>query len=234
MEPPYKNDEFGMRPHQGHPQKDLQKDYQNNVTVMMPQTVVGLAEAADLPSIGTLHARAYHPARELHRRVFPECLAPWWEEKYAMDIEDPKCYVLKISSPDSPTSVLGLLSLRKYEANERGAGRWTSFAPPSQVDRVAYDAMIKSMVDYRERFMFGQVHLCIDHFGVDATYQRRGLGKMLIVKTCKIADQEGLDIFVQANEFAETFYQNFGFTTEERLEIPPDGVTQCFLIRRCR
>ena len=212
--------------HHGHNQKSS--------TDAMPYTVVGLAEAADLSSIGTLHARAYHPTREWHRRIFPESIAPWWEEKYAKDIEDPNCYVLKISAPGAPNSVLGLLSLRKYEANETGAGRWASFPPPGEVDKVAYDTMINSMVEYRERFMLGRMHLCIDHFGVDDRYQRRGFGKMLMARACEIADREGLDIFVQANEFAESFYQNFGFSTEERLKIPPDGVTQCFLIRRSR
>jgi GNAT superfamily N-acetyltransferase len=202
----------------------------------MSHVVVGLADATDLPSIGTLHARAYHPTREWHRRIFPESIAPWWENKYAMDIADPNSYVLKISSPDSPTPtpVLGLLSLRKYDANEKGGGRWTSSPPPPEVDKEAYDAMIKSMVEYRERFMLGRVHLCLDHFGVDHEYQGRGMGKMLIAKACEIADREKLDVFVQANEFAESFYHNFGFGTEGRLEMPLDGVTQCFLVRKSR
>lgn len=200
----------------------------------MQDTVVGLAEATDLPSIGTLHARAYHPTREWHRRIFPASIAPWWEKKYALDIADPNCYVLKVSSSDSPTTVLGLLSLRKYEANQKGAGRWTSCLPPREVDRQAYDAMINSMIECRERFMLGRDHLCIDHFGVDHGYQGRGMGKMLMGRACEIADAEGLDVFVQANEFAESFYRNFGFETEEKVVIPPDGVTQCFLIRRSR
>ncbi|CEO58570.1 hypothetical protein PMG11_03282 [Penicillium brasilianum] len=200
----------------------------------MQDTVVELADAADLPSIGTLHARAYHPTREWHRRIFPASIAPWWGNKYALDIADPNCYVLKISSIEAPTTVLGLLALRKYEANQKGAGRWTSCRPPPEVDGQAYDAMIDSMVECREKFMFGRVHLCIDHFGVDHAYQGRGMGKMLMGKACEIADREGLDVFVQANEFAESFYRNFGFETEEKVEIPPDGVTQCFLIRRSR
>ncbi|KAF3397786.1 hypothetical protein F1880_005629 [Penicillium rolfsii] len=202
----------------------------------MSHVVVGLAESADLPSIGTLHVRAYHPTREWHRRIFPESIAPWWEKKYAMDIADPNSYVLKISDSESPAStpapVLGLLSLRKYDTNERGAGRWTSCLPPPEVDKEAYDSMIRSMIEYRERFMFGRMHLCIDHFGVDHQYQGRGMGKMLMAKACEIADREKLDIFVQANEFAESFYHNFSFETQGKLEMPLDGVTQCFLVRK--
>ncbi|OKO94336.1 hypothetical protein PENSUB_11603 [Penicillium subrubescens] len=151
-----------------------------------------------------------------------------------MEIADSNCYVLKISSSDSatptPAPVLGLLSLRKYDANEKGAGRWASYPPPPEVDKESYDAMLKSMIEYRERFMLGRVHLCIDLFGVDHEYQGRGMGKMLLAKACEIADREKLDVFVEANEFAESFYHDFGFETEGRIEMPLDGVTQCFLV----
>ncbi|KAJ5166561.1 acyl-CoA N-acyltransferase [Penicillium canariense] len=200
---------------------------------MVPDTPVGKAEARDLPSIGTLHARAFHSTREWHRRVFPRSIAPWWEEKYARDINDPDCYVLKVSCPDSSTSVLGLLCLRKYKADEKGAGQWSSLHPPPQVDKEAYDALLTSMVENRERFMLGRSHLCVDHFGVDAEYQGRGLGKLLLASACEIADREELDMFVQANEFAESFYQRFGFKTEQKLEMP-GGLTECFLTRPCR
>ncbi|KAL8650764.1 MAG: hypothetical protein Q9210_003636 [Variospora velana] len=185
----------------------------------------------DLPSIGTLHSRAFHPANEWHRKVFPTSVAPWWEERYALDINDPNCYLLKVSSPKSSTTVLGLISLYKYHAHEKGAGRWAFFPPPPQVDREMYDAMINAMAEYREKFMLGQPHFCIYHFGVDAKHQGQGLGKRLMARACDIADQEKLNIFVEANEFAESFYHKFGFETVHKVEMP-GGLTECFLIRR--
>jgi ribosomal protein S18 acetylase RimI-like enzyme len=198
----------------------------------MSDTSVCKAEARDLPSIGTLHARAFHRKSEWHRKFFPSILAPWWEEKYALDIEDPNCYVLKISSPESSTTVLGLIFLRKYKADERGAGPGSSLPPPPDVvDPKIFDAMINSMIKYREQFMFGKPHLCVEHFGVDADYQGSGMGITLMEKACEIADREKLDVFVEANEFAESFYQRHGFKTEQKLEMP-GGLTECFLIRR--
>jgi ribosomal protein S18 acetylase RimI-like enzyme len=158
-------------------------------------------------------------------------LAPWWEEKYALDIDDPNCYLIKTPSPDSPTTVLGLINLRKYKADERGAGRWSSFPPPPTANIGAYDAMVKAMIYYRENFMLGQVHLCVEHFCVDSECQGQGLGKALMAKAYEMADRERLDMFVEANEFAESFYQKFGFKTEQKLEMP-GGITECFLIRR--
>lgn len=79
--------------------------------------------------------------------------------------------------------------------------------------------------------MFGRPHFCVDHFGVDAEHQGRGLGKVLLGRACEIADREGLDVFVEANEFAESFYLKFGFETERKLEMP-GGMTECFLVRR--
>ncbi len=197
----------------------------------MPDTSGWEAEARDLPSIGTLHARAFHPKSEFHRKTFPSSIAPWWEEKYALDINDPSCYVLKVSSPESPTTILGLLCLRKFETDERGAGSWLSCPPPPEVDREIYDTMVQSMIDYREKLMHGRAHFGVDHFGVDAEYQGRGLGTSLLSRACEIADREGLDMFVEANANAESFYQRFGFETEHKQEMP-GGITESFLVRR--
>ncbi|MAD85851.1 MAG: hypothetical protein CL912_23045 [Deltaproteobacteria bacterium] len=196
-----------------------------------PEFKVTLVTPEDLPSIGTLHARAFHKKSDWHRKVFPLSIAPWWESKYALDIPDPTTRLLKISSPDSPHTVTGLLSLRKYTADERGVGRWSSTPPPPEVDSDIYKAMIDAMIEYRERYMFGKEHFCVDHFGVDSGVQGKGLGSILLGRACEIADEEGLDVFVQANEFAESFYQKFGFKTEGTL-VMPGGLTECFLVRR--
>ncbi|KAH7417785.1 acyl-CoA N-acyltransferase [Cadophora sp. MPI-SDFR-AT-0126] len=196
-----------------------------------PEFKVSLVIRDDLPSIGTLHARAFHTKSDWHRKVFPLSISPWWEAKYALDIPDPTSRLLKISPVSSPHTVTGLLSLRKYTTDERGAGRWSSFPPPPEVDRETYKAMIDAMIEYREKYMFGKEHFCVDHFGVDSAVQGKGLGSILLGRACEIADAEGLDIFVQANEFAESFYQRFGFKTEGTL-VMPGGLTECFLVRR--
>lgn len=87
------------------------------------------------------------------------------------------------------------------------------------------------MIDYREKYMLGKDHFCVDHFGVDSEVQGKGLGATLLGRACEIADQEGLDVFVEANEFAESFYQRFGFRTEGKL-LMTGGLTECFLVRR--
>lgn len=91
--------------------------------------------------------------------------------------------------------------------------------------------MIAGMVEYREKYMFGKEHFCIDHFGVDSGVQGMGLGSLLLGRACEIADAEGLDVFVEANEFAESFYRRFGFESEGTL-VMPGGMTECFLVRR--
>jgi ribosomal protein S18 acetylase RimI-like enzyme len=185
----------------------------------------------DLPSLGTINARAFHPRSEWHREVFPLSAAPWWEEKFTLDINDPTYRLLKISPPDTPSKVAGIICLRKYKAGERGAGGWSNFPPPPKADNEAFKAVVQSMVDYRERFMIGQDHMVVDHFGVDAEYQGSGLGSKLLARACELADEEKLDMFVEANELAESFYQRFGFKTEGK-EKMPGGMTECFLIRR--
>jgi GNAT superfamily N-acetyltransferase len=126
---------------------------------------------------------------------------------------------------------LGLICVRKYKADERGSGIWDTFPPAPEIDREAFDAITKSLAAYREQFMFGRPHLNIDHFGVDTECQGRGLGKLLLAKACAIADCEKMDMFVQANQFAENFYQKYGFETQQKLEMP-GGMTECFLVRK--
>jgi GNAT superfamily N-acetyltransferase len=211
------------------------------------------AVPADLLSIGTLHARAFHSKSDWHRKLFPLSLAPWWEERYALHIADPACHVLVIreSKPDSKVEselvaeskeahpsaqpqVLGLVFVRKYTSSERGDPSWNARAPPADlVDPATFSAMVSAMIEYRERFMLGRPHMCVEHFGVDGACQGEGLGSRLMGRVCEMADEEGLDVFVQANEFAESFYHRFGFGTEGS-EVMPGGLTECFLVRRAR
>ncbi|KAL2066033.1 hypothetical protein VTL71DRAFT_2104 [Oculimacula yallundae] len=197
-----------------------------------PQLKVSLATPSDLPSIGTLHARAFHAKSAWHLKTFPPSVSTWWIAKYTPDISDPAVHLLKVSSPSSPNTVIGLLCLRKYTANERGAGRWSTITPSTeQVDPEIYAAMIKSMLDYRVEYMLGRDHFCIDHFGVDSQVQGKGFGGLLLGRACEIADEEGVDVFVMANEHAVSFYEKFEFMTEGR-EIMKGGMVECFLVRR--
>ncbi len=79
--------------------------------------------------------------------------------------------------------------------------------------------------------MLGKEHFCVDHFGVDEEWQGKGIGGRLLGKACEVADEEGLDMFVEANANAESFYQKFGFKTEGKEEMP-GGQTECFLVKR--
>jgi ribosomal protein S18 acetylase RimI-like enzyme len=195
------------------------------------------ADIRDLPSIGTLHARAFHPTREWHRRVFPSEMSSWWEARHRLNIEDPDCQLLVLAEAAGPSeeTIVGLLSMRRYRAGETGAGRWTSFAAPERLlpptEREAYDEMVRVMVESREAFMMDRPHFGIDHLAVDAATQGRGLGRTLMDRACALADREGLDVFVEANEFAESFYHRFGFVTTKTLPMP-GGMAECILIRR--
>lgn len=187
--------------------------------------------AQDLPSLGTINERAFHPNGEWHRKLFPSSATPWWKEKFALDLNDPTYRILKVSSPEFPGKVGGIICLRKYEAGERGAGRWTTYPGPPEGDAESYKAVIQSMIVYRERFMLEQTHMTVDFFGVDAEHQGSGLGSKLLTKACQIADEEKLDMFVQANQYAYKFYQRFGFKAQGEEEMP-GGLVEYFLIRR--
>lgn len=197
--------------------------------------VISEAEKEDLPSIGTLHVRAFHPspANKWHRDVFKDTPAnsKWWQERYASDIDDQRCLLLKAASPKIANEVIGLLCMRKIAAGESGAGKWTSFPHMPDTDPDEYDTMVASMLEYRQKVMGDKAFFLLEHFGIDARYQGTGLGTRVIRRAMETADEARLEVYVQANEFAAGFYTRCGFESVGRVKMP-GGMDECFLVRR--
>ena len=63
------------------------------------------------------------------------------------------------------------------------------------------------MVKYREEFMLRVVAFLRRSLGCRRRVPRSRPGDNADAKACEIADRVELDIFVEAHEFAESFYQ---------------------------
>lgn len=70
--------------------------------------------------------------------------------------------------------------------------------------------------------MGGREHFVIELFGVDHEIKGCGLGKMLLLRACEIADEAGLPIFVMANASARGIYQHasIGFELRDVKVLP--------------
>jgi ribosomal protein S18 acetylase RimI-like enzyme len=194
-----------------------------------------------LPSLSTIHTRSFHPLpyHKWHRSTFPDtpAMRAWWSTRYSHDISDPDCIVLSASSTTSPNDVLAVIVLRKYDETTRGAGTWTMFERCEDQPREAYEDMLRSMIEGREKFMLGKPHYHIEHFAVDFEVQRLGVGKKLIAAACEIVDREFVEVFVQTNEFAAAFYERVGFREVGREGVSggvSGGMDEVLLIRGAR
>ncbi|KAK4897388.1 hypothetical protein LTR27_004908 [Elasticomyces elasticus] len=190
------------------------------------------ASEANVPSLSTIVARAFHPSNAYIKKVLPDtpALAGWWSKIFADEIKDASTHLLIAVDPDNDTAV-GLLSLRRMEAAEKGAGTWGLYELTPDHDVEGYKAMIDSMGEHRERLMLGRPHYLIQLFGVDAAYAGRRIGQKLLARACDIADAAGLDTLVQANGNARAFYEKQEFVVKGKETMPGDEYVEYMLVR---
>ena len=66
-------------------------------------------------------------------------------------------------------------------------------------------------------------------------YKGRGAGKMLVKWGCNEADKAGVEVFVETNNSAVSFYQQFGFKLELEAEMPGGlGYREDILVRAAK
>ena len=205
----------------------------------MAHPVVRPAAEADLSSLSTVVARAFHPSNEYFRQTLSDTplMQQWWYDLLRDAIRDPIYHVLAVAddSSASPAShATGLLLLRRIESDGSGESAFDRHPPTADHDQARYAAMLSgSKGGPRERFLMGQRHFSLDLFGVDAGYQGTGLSKELLLKACEISNAEHADIFVQANTFARAFYEKRGFECVEEVTLPgPEKYGEVFMVFR--
>ncbi|EXK77166.1 hypothetical protein FOQG_18120 [Fusarium oxysporum f. sp. raphani 54005] len=85
------------------------------------------------------------------------------------------------------------------------------------------DAFLKRLERSRLQAMGGQKeHYYLDMLATHPEYQRRGAGSMLIKWGCDLADENGVEVYVDASKDAAPLYWKFGFV-DRRLESEPES-----------
>ncbi|KAK3700766.1 3'-5'-exoribonuclease [Vermiconidia calcicola] len=188
---------------------------------------ISIVEATqnDVLSMSTLEARAFHPVNPYHRKCFPDTplVRQWWSSIFESEIEDPTCHPLVAVDTDStadPKPVVGVLLLRRFGRGQKGGGSFTSFPLTDDHDKEGCKSMFKGAGEHREALMGDRRHLVIQYFGVDHEYKGSGIGTKILERACEIADTDGIDMFVEANKSATSFYKKVRFETEKELTMP--------------
>lgn len=203
----------------------------------MAQLFVTLAEKADLDSLSTVVARAFHKNNEYFRTTLPDTplMRQWWYDLLRDAILDEIYQVLTIIDhhhDERGHRAVGILLLRRIDADDAGENVFDRHPPTSDHDQARWAAMLSPTVGGpREKLMKGRCHFSLDLFGVDDRYQGTGLGKKLLQKACEIADHNQLDVFVQANVYAKAFYEKRGFHCVDKVILRgPEKYGEAFLI----
>jgi GNAT superfamily N-acetyltransferase len=208
----------------------------NSTIGKTPNISVQEATTSEIDSMTTILARSFHPVNPFITKVYPDTplMRGWFTTMYNDEINN-----IGISHPivaiDTTTgSVVGILALRLMGADERGSGMWTNRSLCDDHQAEMHKDMCDSMTSHRERLMLGRSHFLIQLFGVDHAYKGQHLGKRLLLRAFEIADQAGLEVFVQANASARGMYLKHGFEEREVVVMPGDlKYTEHMLTRAC-
>ena len=205
---------------------------------------VSSAREEDLDSLSSLVPRAFHKNNEYFRTTLPDTplLRQWWANLIRDAIQDPIIHVLTIidTNDDGGGSgnrhAVGILLLRHVGADGNGENVFLRHPATVDHDQARYAALLDSIGQGpQERLRAGRSYFSLDLFGVDDRYQGYGLGKKLLQKACDLAEDEGIDVFVQANTNASPFYEKRGFECVKTVILPgPEKYGEAFLLYKAR
>ena len=207
------------------------------------------ATAADVLSLATIVPRSFHPTNPYIQSLFPNTplVQQWWTEIWTTKLQTPATSHVLTVEPNNPNpntnkkrkdtqddtpanKSLGILSMQLFSPSDLGAGLYTTFFPTPDHEAQAYHDVAFSMANAREALMTSTPHFVIELFGVDHDFKGHGLGRMLLLRACEIADEAGLPVFVMANASAKGIYLKFGFEVRD-VKVLAGGYEESMLVR---
>ncbi|KAK3673368.1 hypothetical protein LTR78_006601 [Recurvomyces mirabilis] len=186
-----------------------------------------------LPSLSTIHSRAFHPIHPYHKRICPDTplVRAWWSTIFNDYIESEYSYVLTAVDTTKSDFVAGVLLLAYCDFDAKTSNVFMKAGMTDDHDRAAFAAMTGGHA--HERLMKGNSHLVIELFGVDHDYAGQGVGQALLGRACELAAGGGYDCFVQANAKAAKFYEKQGFEVRESSVMPGEEMyVECQMVRQ--
>ena len=192
----------------------------------MSKIAISEATDEDLTSLSTIVSRAFHPVNPFFLRLFPDTprMREWWHDIFASWRSDPDYHVVTAidqDAQDHAKRIVGVLCIQLCGGpDDTGAEFWTTRELTPDHDPELFALTTAPIAEPRARLMKDRRHYLVHLFGVDHACQGKGIGKMLLQRACEIADNDGHDMFVEANMGAAAFYIKFGFQLLEQVTIP--------------
>jgi len=175
----------------------------------------------------------------------------WWKQVHNYAILDPELTLMVVTSETSNGAIVAMGRWRYYPelphqpiavdgpaANlarsdgDLSAGSWTLLKTCPDTDSELYDPMAVFMAETHTSLMGNRPHYLIELVGTVHEAQGMGAGRLLLQEINRMADQLGVEIFVETNNIVVKFYEKIGYEIQERLMMPGGLGYEEFILTR--
>ncbi|MCJ1311538.1 hypothetical protein MMC25_005211 [Agyrium rufum] len=123
----------------------------------------------------------------------------------------------------SGSKVVGFTRWREFK-EDRPREEWDVVKPREHVatgvNNEAADAFYYGLMEGRRKVMGGRKHVLINFLDIAPGHQRRGIGSVLLKHVLSIADDLGLESYLEATPEGEGLYRKLGFEHVDTLTFP--------------
>ncbi|KAJ5624772.1 hypothetical protein N7510_001081 [Penicillium lagena] len=190
---------------------------------------LGIVALEDIPAITELWYTAFTDPGMRH--LFPDTssVRQWWDDANRHDLlHKPFQKYLKVVDPElvDKDGRSKLVAYAKWDMAVDFQQRGSRFPPwHAEMPGQDCDAFFTGLDRGRARIMGDKNHIYLDMLATHPDYRRRGAASLLVGWGCKIADQRGLEAYVDASKDGAPLYEKFGFVDRSDPTATIEGVT---------
>jgi ribosomal protein S18 acetylase RimI-like enzyme len=208
------------------------------------------ATLEDLESLETIFPRSFHPVNPYLKATLPATskVTKWWRQMFSHCIRQEDYRVLLATAKSAKAGrtakddedVAGILLLHHIIPGTTSESCWTLYAATVDHDTAKYTDMVRANGQLKRQTGYDdetrrEPYFEVELFGADHDWKGMGIGTALLGRACGIADEAGLETFVEANWTAVAFYERLGFKEKGRMRLPTgereDEYWECLLVR---
>lgn len=96
--------------------------------------------------------------------------------------------------------------------------RWPGL--PDGLDMEVMDEFFGGMATNHHALMEKRPHWFLQMLGTETGYQQKGIGKCFVEWGCQLADEQGIECYVDASMMGAPVYKSAGFVWRRRIDVP--------------
>lgn len=91
---------------------------------------------------------------------------------------------------------------------------------PGELDMEVMDGFFGGMAMNHEELMGNRPHWFLQMLGTETGYQKQGIGRCFVEWGCRLADEQGIECYVDASDLGAPVYRSAGFVRKKRIAVP--------------